>query len=107
VTVKDRVGRTRYVVVRVEGGPVSRSAFGSILGDARLTRFDGTFGIVRTTHRAVAALVERLRGVTSAGGKPVTITTLSTSGTLRAAAKRLPADSPAASRAASRGSSFK
>src|SRR5205823_772501 len=99
VTVKDRVGRTRYVVVRIDGGPLSRSGLGALLPpDAKLTRFDGTFGIVRTTHRAVDALLVHLRGVTSAGGKPVLITTLATSGTLRAAARRLPADSSAAAR---------
>src|SRR5207237_218878 len=104
VTVKDRVGRTRYVAVRVEGGPLSRGALSALLpGEAKLTRFDGTFGVVRTTHRAVDALLAHLRGVTGAGGKPVLITTLATSGTLRAAAKRLPPDSPAAHR----GSSFK
>lgn len=99
MTVKDRVGRTRYVAVRVEGGPLSRGAFSALLpSGAKLTRFDGTFGIVRSTHRAVEALLARLRDVTDAGGHQVLITTLATSGTLRAAARRLPPDSPASKR---------
>lgn len=104
MTVKAKVGRTRYVAFHAAGGPWSRSVIGALLpSDAKLTRFDGTFGIARTTHRAVAALRAHLANVTSAGGKPVTITTLVTSGTIRAAARRLPPEADAAAR----GSSFK
>ena len=85
-----------------ERAPVTVKIDGDYPG-ARLTRFDGAFGIVRTTHRAASELVDKLRSVTAAGPKPVTITTLVTSGTLRAAAKRLPSDAPASTR----GSSFK
>ena len=96
MVVKDRVGRTRYVVLQLTV-PLSRSAMEKHLPPGvRLTRFDGTFGIVRTTHRERDALLEHLRKA------PVTITTLATSGTLRAAAARLPASSAAATRSPSR-----
>jgi len=100
VTVKDRVGRTRYVAFRVDP-PTSRAACEKLLPPtARLTRFDGTFGIARTTHRAVAALLDHLRA------QSVTIQTLTTSGTMRAAAARLPASSEASKRGA-KGTRFK
>jgi RNase P/RNase MRP subunit POP5 len=65
---------------------------------AKLTRFDGAHGIARTLHTQSAALVQALAGTTKVGGQPVTIRTLVTSGTLRAAARRLPEGSPASQR---------
>ncbi|HEX2022348.1 MAG TPA: Rpp14/Pop5 family protein [Candidatus Thermoplasmatota archaeon] len=99
MTVKDRVGRTRYVAFRVAPGPVSRHALGQALPPAaKLTRFDGTHGIVRTSHRERDAVVEALRAVASVGGAPARVETLRTSGTIRGAARALPQDSPAAKR---------
>lgn len=91
MTVKDRVGRVRYVAFRVEGPPRSRSDVAGLLQPPRkLTRFDGSHGIAKTTHLDRDALVQRLR---DAG-----LTTLATSGTIRAAAEALPPASPAARR---------
>jgi RNase P/RNase MRP subunit POP5 len=100
MTVRDEVGRTRYVAFRVEAaGPVSRGAMQDALPQgAKLTRFDGKHGIARTLHTQAAALVAALAAVTKVGGQPVTIRTLVTSGTLRAAARRLPEGSPASQR---------
>lgn len=92
VVVKDKVGRSRYVAFRLDA-PLARGALERLLPPgARLTRFDGTFGILRTTHRERDALMDHL------GKAPVIITTLTTSGTIRAAAARLPATARAAVR---------
>lgn len=99
MTVKDDVGRTRYVAFRLEGGSLSRPALSGVLPPAaKLTRFDGTHGIVRTLHRDVAALRTHLAGVEKVGGKPVRVVTLATSGTIRKAAEALPSESPASRR---------
>lgn len=99
VTVKAKVGRTRYVVFRVEwGGPVSRSAMGAAIPDAKLTRFDGEHGIARTTHAKAADLVARLNALLDVGGRPVRVRTLRTSGTIKAASRAVPASSPVAKR---------
>lgn len=96
MAVKDRVGRTRYVAFRIEGGPLSRAAVGGALPEgAKLTRFDGTHGIARTPHVGRDALVAHLRGLAAVGGRPVQVVPLVTSGTLRKAAEALPADAPA------------
>lgn len=97
MTVKDRVGRTRYLAFRLHGGPLPRQALAGILPPtAKLTRFDGTHGIVRTTHRERDAVQAFLGGVTKAGGRDARVETLATSGTIRKAAEALPPDSGAA-----------
>ena len=98
VTVKARVGRSRYVAFRVEPS-VSRAAMTEALpAAARLTRFDGTFGIARTTHDQREAVVAGLNAATRVGGREVRVSTLAVSGTLRGAASRLPPRAGAAQR---------
>lgn len=99
MTVKDKVGRPRYVAFRLVGGPLSRPALsGALPGFARLTRFDGTFGILRTTHRDRDELLRVLKDPRRIGDKEVRVETLATSGTLRGAASALPAEAEAAKR---------
>ena len=100
MTVKDRVGRVRYLAIRIAAGaPLSRSVLaGALPPSAKLTRFDGTFGIVRTTHRDRDPVMQVLNGIRSLGSKEVRVETLATSGTIRQAAKALPASSEASRR---------
>lgn len=99
VTVRDKVGRTRYVAFRLEGGPIARPALaGALPPYAKLTRFDGTWGLLRTTHRDRDALLAFLAEPRRLGGRDVTVTTLATSGTIRKAAEALPPASPASKR---------
>ena len=100
VTVKAKVGRPRYVAFRLHGGPLPRQALSGVLPPAaKLTRFDGTHGIVRTLHTDRAQTQAFLEALGQAGGRPVRVETLATSGTLRKAAEALPPESPAAKRA--------
>lgn len=98
VTVKDRVGRPRYVAFRVEPSIPRQAMTEAMPPGAKLTRFDGTFGIARAPHTEQAAVVAALAGVARAGGRDVRVTTLAASGTLRGAAARLPPSAPAAKR---------
>lgn len=99
VTVKDEVGRSRYVAFRVVGPALSRAALSGVLPpSAKLTRFDGTHGIVRTLHRDRDAVVAFLRGLARAGEREIRLETLAVSGTLRKAAEALPPHSRAAKR---------
>lgn len=122
VTVKDKVGRTRYVAFRIDtvdadrswpaghdrvrivtGGSVGRPALsGALPAYARLTRFDGTYGIVRVGHRDRDALVAVLMGLGRLGEREVRVETLATSGTIRGAARALPASSSASRRSPAR-----
>jgi RNase P/RNase MRP subunit POP5 len=91
VTVRDKVGRTRYVAFRLEGGPVGRAALAAALPEwARLTRFDGTHGVVRCLHTQRDALVEALCALERVGGRDVRVRTLATSGTMRGVARAFP-----------------
>ena len=99
MVVRAKTGRTRYVAFRLEGGPLSRAALaGALPASAKLTRFDGTHGILRTTHRDRDALLAVLKAPLAVGGHEVRVETLATSGTLRKAATALPVDAPAAKR---------
>lgn len=103
MTVRDKVGRTRYIAFRVEGGPLTRPALsGALPPSAKLTRFDGEFGILRTTHRDQAALREVLMSPRRIGAREVRVLTLATSGTIRGAARSLPATSEASRRTPAR-----
>lgn len=101
MTVRDRVGRTRYVAFRiVEGGPLPRGALsGALPAFAKLTRFDGAYGVLRTNHRDRDELVRVLKSTLRVQAKDVRLETLTTSGTLRKAASALPAESSASKRA--------
>ena len=99
MTVKGKVGRTRYLAFQVEGGPVSRGGLGAVLPvAAKLTRFDGAFGIVRCTHRDLEAVRGVLNAEHRVGSKDVRLSTVATSGTIRSAALALPQDSLASKR---------
>ena len=103
MTVRDKVGRTRYLAFRLEGGPLSRPALsGALPATAKLTRFDGEFGILRTSHRDQAALREVLMSPRAVASKEVRLVTLATSGTIRGAARSLPPTSEASRRSPSR-----
>lgn len=91
MTVKDRVGRPRYVAFRVAQSTSREKAARLLPEGAKLTRFDGTFGIVRVAHTEAAPLVQAL----NEGGHASTI---ATSGTLAGAARRLPPQAGAAKR---------
>lgn len=99
VTVRDKVGRTRYVAFRLRGGSVRRDELGAALPPwARLTRFDGTHGLVRCLHTQRDELVAHLTGLRRVGARDVEVETLATSGTLRRAAEALPRNAPARAR---------
>lgn len=99
MTVKDRVGRPRYVAFRIDGGPLHRQALSGILPPtAKLTRFDGVHGIVRTLHRDREAVQAFLDGLTKLGAREARVVTLATSGTMRKAAEALPEGSGAGRR---------
>lgn len=103
VTVKDRVGRVRYVAFRVVGDAVSRAALGGALPQgAKLTRFDGVYGILRVGHRDRDVVVAVLKEARRVGDKEVRVETLATSGTIRQAATALPPSSPASRRTTKR-----
>lgn len=96
MTVKDKVGRIRYVAFTVEGRPtrhalqdaVRRAAEAAWGADAwtaagvQLTAFDGRQGLIRVKHRSASALRALLPGVGCA--------TLVTSGTAKGARKATP-----------------
>jgi len=99
MTVRDKVGRTRYVAFRLLGAPLPRAALsGALPLGAKLTRFDGTYGVLRTTHRDRDALLAVLKEPLRVGGSEVRVETLATSGTLRKAAAALPPESAASRR---------
>lgn len=99
VTVKDQVGRPRYLAFRLEGGPLPRPVLsGALPPAAKLTRYDGTHGIVRTLHRDRDAIQTALESLARIGNRGVRVVTLATSGTMRKAAEALPRESAAAKR---------
>ncbi len=78
---------------------MGRPALSAILPPAaRLTRFDGSFGLVRCSHRDLGAVRPVLNGPARVGSKDVHLVTLATSGTIRAAARALPSESGASKR---------
>lgn len=99
MTVKDRVGRPRYVAFHVEGGPVPRAAIAGLLPEwVKLTRFDGSWGVARAPHVRATDARALLAGLSRVAGRPVRVVTLVTSGTLRGAAAKLPAEAGARER---------
>lgn len=53
-----------------------------------LVVFDGTSGLVRTTALEKNAAIRALNGIEQMAGKPVRITTIGTSGTIRTATRK-------------------
>ena len=95
MTVKDRVGRQRYIAFRVVSPrPVSKGEMGEAIRRAaapaeagRLTLIlwrDG-LGLVKCPHTAKEATIALLRGLITAGTAPIRVETLGTSGTIRRA----------------------
>ncbi len=82
--------RYRYIAFRVDGPrPFSR---GEVLETLHalpdplwLVEFEHPLGLARTTHRKKEATIEALRGIQAVAGEAVRVTTLGTSGTIRAA----------------------
>ena len=99
MVVKDRVGRNRYIAFRIEGRRrVTPPEFTEALRGAaasvpaperpRLVLLAGDRGLVRCRHTAKEATIALLRAVTKAGGGPVRVETLGTSGTIRRARRK-------------------
>jgi RNase P/RNase MRP subunit POP5 len=97
--VKDRVGRHRYVVFRVEGGEDLemgdvigglREAFASYPQEARpwLVLWRGGKGVVRCAHVRKDDVIHVLRSIRRIGGREVRVETLGTSGTVRKAVRK-------------------
>jgi RNase P/RNase MRP subunit POP5 len=53
-----------------------------------LVEFRGARGLVRTTHLAKEAAIRALIAIDSVGGERVAVTTMGTSGTIRAATRK-------------------
>jgi len=54
----------------------------------RLVDFARSFGLVRTTHLEKDAAIQALNGIGMVGGERVRVTTVGTSGTIRAATRK-------------------
>jgi ribonuclease P/MRP protein subunit POP5 len=91
--VSTRRPRYRYIAFRVDGPrPFSR---GEVLDGLHalpdplwLVGFEDPLGLARCTHRKKEATIDALNGLRILGGEPVRVTTLGTSGTIRAASEK-------------------
>lgn len=104
MTVKARVGRTRYVAFEVEAAraPSRREFLAALRGLAGarwgaaeteraglwLAAFDGRLGLLKVKHWSAKQARELLVSLTRIGKEPVSVRTLGTSGTARAARRR-------------------
>ncbi len=103
MTVKDRVGRRRYVAFRIETHSTrffSRDdvirALNSAAGSRKygkapqLTVFDAPrgIGVVRVKHTDKERAIELLSSIKSIGGRDVRVVTLRTSGTIKTLRER-------------------
>jgi RNase P/RNase MRP subunit POP5 len=99
MVVKDRVGRTRYMVFEIEPGGFTRRDFIRALNSAsdamglrpspRLTVFDGRMGILKLTHTRQDDVRDLLPSITEVAGMQVKVRSVRTSGTLRKAKEYL------------------
>lgn len=99
MVVKDRVGRPRYIVFKLEPGGLERRdmirAINSVSSKVgirpapRLTVFDGTKGILKCDHREASEVREMLQGIKEIGGGGAKVVAVRTSGTLRKAKEYL------------------
>ena len=85
--------RYRYVAFLVEGPrPVSREevldALHALPDPLWLVDYEHPRGLARCVHLKKAATIAALRGLVSIGGVAVRVTTLGTSGTIRAATEK-------------------
>jgi len=99
VTVKDRVGRQRYIAFRVESrrtpsqtdlADALRAAAAALPAESRprLVLWRDGQGLVRCPHTAKEPTIALVRGITAVGGQAVTVQTLGTSGTIRRARRK-------------------
>ncbi len=104
MTVKDRVGRRRYIAFRIEThstrffsrddviSAMHRTAAGmeERIKTPHLTVFDAPrgIGVVRVKHTDKGKAIELLNSVNSIGGREVKVVTLRTSGTIKTLRER-------------------
>ncbi len=97
--VKDKIGRSRYVVFRVESDEALeiselikalREASNSLPRESRpsLVSYEGGLGIVRCAHTDKEEVIGLLRAISTIGRQEVCVTTLGTSGTIRRAREK-------------------
>jgi RNase P/RNase MRP subunit POP5 len=91
--VSTRRPRYRYIAFRVDGPRAFRRE--EVLEALRTTSprlwlvdFARSSGLVRTTHLEKDAAILALNGIGTLGGEPVRVTTVGTSGTIRAATRK-------------------
>ena len=99
MVVKDRVGRTRYIVFEIDQGGFTRSDFIRALNSAsdaiglrpspRLTVFDGRMGILKLPHTDQDDVRDLLPSISEIAGMKVKVRSVRTSGTLRKAKEYL------------------
>lgn len=85
--------RYRYIAFRVEGPrPFSRGevldALHALPEPLWLVGYDHPLGLARCTHRQKEATIQALNGLRTVAGDSVRVTTLGTSGTIRAATEK-------------------
>jgi len=91
--VSTRRPRYRYIAFRVDGPRAFRredvlEALRSVPERLRLVEFHDPLGLVRTTHLRKDAAIRALTDIVSLAGERVRVTTMGTSGTIRAATRK-------------------
>jgi len=91
--VSTRRPRYRYIAFRLEGPrPFRRDevleALRTTTPRLRLVDFAGTSGLVQTNHLDKDAAIHALTAIGTMGGERVRVTTVGTSGTIRAATRK-------------------
>jgi RNase P/RNase MRP subunit POP5 len=91
--VSTRRPRYRYIAFHLEGPrQFQREEVLEVLRATtprlRLVEFEGTSGLVRTTHLEKDAAIHALVRIEAMAGVPIRVTTLGTSGTIRAATRK-------------------
>lgn len=96
---KASVGRWRYIAFRVEAEDMPgrgellsaildaarRSSLG---GSLRMTVYEDGIGIVKVPHTMKETAIDLLNSLESAGGRPIKVVSLKTSGTIRSLKRR-------------------
>ena len=99
MAVKATEGRWRYIAFRVEAEdmPGRGELLSAILdasrrsglgGSLRMTVYEDGLGILKVPHRMKESAIEVLNSVEAAGGRPVKLVPLKTSGTIRSLKRR-------------------